>query len=366
MEQLHTLIKSYSPDHLNYIVTDPGLNYEMIQRHLRMGKWNCLHFNATSKLSSTDVLRLVPWNKSDAWYVGSTTSYFETTNEHLSMLIYLQEFPISMIIEKKFRFESYRNNWNTVLDAMLPIYELFGGKDELKNLEKYVHDDSLWIEPKIDDQELFRRRKKLSLSLNDSESNHFLWNFIEEMQNDLFIPKLPAIELDMHEERILSAISARAYLNGFTHDFDELEELFMQATLFAHGFGAEGSDMWINPRASETSSEVFAPLDLMLDQDEENSEKIKNMPEYHIAKAMNEQKELYNGVAHIEVAALMDDQYNEPKKAWKYLEAAGYWAGKNLPFAQETILDAAIHLCNKHSWEEAEEVLYYNKRLMNT
>ncbi|WP_157969167.1 hypothetical protein [Chryseobacterium piscium] len=44
---------------------------------------------------------------------------------------------------------------------------------------------------------------------------------------------------------------------------------------------------------------------------------------------------------------------------------AGYWAGRNMPEAQETILKAAIYLCEKEIWLEAKEALEYNLNLFH-
>ena len=140
----------------------------------------------------------------------------------------------------------------------------------------------------------------------------------------------------------------------------------MQSVCYAHGFGTETDDLRIGATWMETSLRVLDPIEFMFEpfNIEKISQATKSRPEFHIAEAMNKQKRGYNGIAHIEVAALMDDQLNDPKKAWKYLQAASYWVGKNRPEAQGTVLDAAMHLCDKHNWNEALEVLAYNKRLM--
>ncbi len=46
--------------------------------------------------------------------------------------------------------------------------------------------------------------------------------------------------------------------------------------------------------------------------------------------------------------------------------SAGYWAGENAPAGQETIVKAAIYLCEKHKWNEAAEVLKHNLGIMQS
>jgi hypothetical protein len=130
--------------------------------------------------------------------------------------------------------------------------------------------------------------------------------------------------------------------------------------------GTEGDQLSSWPNNTETSLEVFYPIEFMFEDFnvDKISAELRSLPEFYIAEEMNSKMHAYNGVAHMEVAALMDDQYNNPKKSWKYLEAAGYWVGKKMPEAQATVLEAAMHLCQKHKWFEALEVLEFNKKHM--
>jgi hypothetical protein len=239
-------------------------------------------------------------------------------------------------------------------------------EDGLKLLKDWIHDDSNMPIENTSEAESLNRLKQVSLLVNPSDENQLYWKLADAYQMEGFIPEVPTIELSLHEERIFSSIADRASMRVFDESIESLELQLLLAVQYAHGFGSESAHFKGQPSVTSTAIRTKYPLEVLFDHNIHAgvSDQLKNLPEFYVAQVMHEQKESYNGIAHIEVAALMDDQLNNPKKAWKYLQAASYWVGKNRPEAQGTVLDAAMHLCDKHNWNEALEVLAYNKRLM--
>lgn len=366
VDRIRTLVSTYDKSMMEYISFIPEVDKSIVANNILHGKWNCLHFSASERTSSIIGLRIVPWENSLNWYVCKTLPYYETINLFPNFRDYIELQPILNSSASKAYFLNYQKKIDIAYKARLPLFELFEGSSDLQNLRTFLLNEDNCPPETADDEWIENAQMKVSNQYYKSELNNFFTEYVSEMKQDTFLPQIPSIDLGYLEERVRSSIATKAGVNAFDHDFIEVEPLLMQAVLYAHGFGTERFDISFEAAASETENHVFDPIESLLADymRDDNSPEIKSLPEYKIALSMNEMQKSYNGVAHVEVAALMDDQYNDPKKAWKYLEAAGYWAGKNLPESQSVILNAAIHLCQKHGWDEASQVLEYNKSLM--
>ncbi|MES2555157.1 MAG: hypothetical protein V4604_03350 [Bacteroidota bacterium] len=369
VNQLHELILLSSSLADDYISIRTPIDTEIVKRYLNGGKWCNLHIQAHHKSTGTNEISVIPWLGSNYWPSGYTMPYMESVINYPKISDYFIGSDIDLLNQYRSYCEEYKANWSLIQDTILPMYQLFGGNTGFEYFKDLVLNDSNWpASDEIDDKELFRRNKKTSLYFDPSPQNQLLWELIEKFENDSYIPPIPNIDLGIYEERIFSSITNRAYLRGFDVEFEKIEGHLLLAVYYSHGFGTENSDLRAQAGATETSLEVFYPIKFMFDplNKEKISEKTRSTPEFYIAEMMNEKQKSYNGMAHFEVATLMDEKFNDPKKAWKYLKAAGYWVGKNMPEAQGTVLAAAMHLCEKHGWKEALEVLEYNKKIMES
>jgi hypothetical protein len=366
IEKVKSLVSTYDDALSNFIGFLPETEDEILQRYVKHGKWNCVQFSANSKRIGCMGLRVVPWKKSIDWHVCKTLPYHETVNLFPTFCDYIELQPVLNGCASKSYFSKYKENFEVALQARLPLFELFEGKGTLGFLKQFFNEKSNCPSEQIEDMLIASNQMKVSNQYYGSELSNFFTKYVSQMKEDDFLPQLPSLNLDYLEERILSSLAIKASINAFDFSFEKIEPLLLNTVKYAHGFGTERFDITFEAAASDTSSHVFDPIETLLADymRDDNSKEVKESPEYDIALSMNEMQNSYNGVAHLEVAALMDDQYNDPKKSWKYLEAAGYWIGKNLPEAQVTVVDAAISLCKKHGWLEAVEVLEHNKQYL--
>jgi|GEM_PF-5343769 len=76
-----------------------------------------------------------------------------------------------------------------------------------------------------------------------------------------------------------------------------------------------------------------------------------------IEKVAEKGKNSYSGIAHLEFAALLNEEHNKPYHAWDMLCNAYYWAGKNKPELISNVTDAALDLAKKRSWADIVNLL---------
>ncbi len=362
-QELRKNVKFISEQYPDFTPFNPEIDNSVLKTHLQRGKWSLLHLSASTSSLGTKAFRIIPWLPSSKWPIGDTTTFFESYFYYDSIESYLVGKPIHTAVNKKAYYNLYKANWNSFLSSRSKIFDLFDLETKVDRLENWFFNVSSEPNRGMEESEKYARLKEASLFISDSEENKLLWELSKKYKDDTFIPDLPNIELSIHEERILSSIAERASMHAFNKSFAVLEPLLFQAVMFSHGFGSETSDLKGIASPSDTSLRIKRPIDVLFDEDisPSNSDNIKSLPEFHIASELYRQRNLYDGIPHMEIAAYMDEQLNDPEKAWKYLLSAGFWAGKNLPDAQETILNAAIMLCQKNNWNEAGLVLEYNR-----
>lgn len=366
--KLREIIQNLDESSLDFTPFNPTIDKEQLQSHLKRGKWSLLHLSAPENSLGSKVLRIIPWKSSNSWHIGNTNSVsMESWFEFESMEAYLKGGALQSIVNVPEYCSMYKKEWSKYEKLRQSMSDIFEIPESTAILKQWLFDEKNWPSKEINHVEKAQRLKNISLIVNPSEENNLLWTLVKNYSDDSFLPEVPNIQLSLHEERILSSMADRAATRAYEETFDNLEPLLFQSVLYTHGFGAETHDLKGLPSPSSTSLRTKAALEVLFDPYVRNDFdfETKGKPEFYLAKKLHESRGDYTGTPHVELAAEMDETLNEPKKAWKYLLSAGYWAGKNFPEAQPAVLNAAIFLCQKHGWEEAGEVLEYNKQLMN-
>ncbi len=342
----------------------PRIEYDRVKRSIRRGKWSVLTFSSDPAKTAMYGMKILPWLPGSKWPVVYTMPYMQSVTEFPNITSYITGLHWEFLNRKRRRCEDYLQNWDKRYEIMLPVYRLFGGADDLDDLKNFVLDPNAWPAETISAEEIIQRRKTHSLKIEPSEANAYLLDLLDKAREDDFLPEIPTMDLGIWSDRIRSILAARAYMHAFNVDFSTVEHLLLQAVFFSHGFDTEDMYPTYNPSGSETSNFILNPIDVLCASYNKRSKEVEESIEYSIAVAMNEKQNGYSGTAHVKAAALFDEQQNDPKKAWTALVSAGYWAGKNMPEAQETILKAAIYLCEKHQWDEAAETLQYHLEIL--
>ena len=163
-----------------------------------------------------------------------------------------------------------------------------------------------------------------------------------------------------------SALAQRAY-GDLEAEFQKVEKYYWKNLTQTHGFDSVKQDFDIIPSPSSNS---YWSLDSILDNFNPElsrtfSKEVLEHPLYDAIQELRVRGRGYMGERHIEAAAILDTEYNDPYGAWDALVTASYWAGQAGSKAIEPMWEAAIYLSEKHNWKEIHEVLvqqyeYYN------
>jgi hypothetical protein len=368
IKELHHILDNYTEVEQNRLGIKHPMDMAKVRRIIRGGKWSVLTYAAHPKSIGTDDLRILPWLPGAQWpEVYTSDSDMQSVSRHLNILARFTSLKFQLCYEDKEYCENLMTKWELFYEAIIPVYRLFGGTDDLAELKEYVFDKKNWPSKKTSSEEIKKKKRQHKLKLDPGRENQYLYELIDKWQDYNYLPSLPDFDLGIYENRIFSMFAYRVSRLDIEdiEKPDEAAKILLQAINYAHGFDSETNNVSDTTGGIATSMTVFEPINKLFSPYDgiTISEELKTTPEYYIAKKMHEAQKGYNGTAHIEMAAVMDEAGN-PKRAWTYLVSAGYWAARSLPEAQPVILQAAIDLCDRNGWLEAKEILEYNMELL--
>ncbi len=337
---------------------------------LYSGKWSSLSFSWLEELELSTAIKIVPYIDSKKWPVydllGDGGKFYAS-----DMLTYILFVHIERLIENPDLCKKYSERWQNIYETVLPVYKLFGGQDDLKSIKDIVFDPALWPKPDQSYDIRIAKYRSFCLEHDHSYGNQYLWNLLDNLiSSESFLPELPDNDLGIYTARIMKLSAMRAYTLLDDFPFQKLEEPMLLGFAQPQGYDTETTTPDYTPSGpgSELSNikeimrTLFQPWNL-----EVSSPKIQSFPEYKVAKALSEQGGgSFTGMEFLEAAAILDEELNQPVRAWNCLVSAGYWAGMNMPKGQETIVKAAIYLCEKHNWTDAAQVLNNNLDIMQS
>ncbi|UPT69983.1 MAG: hypothetical protein M0D53_12690 [Flavobacterium sp. JAD_PAG50586_2] len=371
IKELHRILDNYTEVEQNRLGIKHPMDMQKVKRIIRGGKWSVLTYAAHPKSIGTDDLRILPWLPGSEWPAVTTDNAdMQSVSRHLNILARFTEPDFYLCYESRDYCEKLVTKWDLFYEAIIPVYRLFGGTDDLAELKEYVFDKKNWPSKKISSEEIKKKKRQHKLKLDPGRENQYLYKLVDEWGKYDYLPSLPDFDLGIYENRILSMFSYKASVMLRIEHFEKPEEaanILLQAVNYAHGFDTETNSVSDGTGGIATSMTVFDPIKKLFSPYSKITipAELKTTPEYYIAKKMHEAQKGYNGTAHIEMAAVMDEAGN-PKRAWTYLVSAGYWAARSLPEAQPVILQAAIDLCGRNGWLEAKEVLEYNMGVLKS
>lgn len=368
LKTYHQILGSFSSNQHDILGVYYPLDQNRILYNIRKGKWSILTYNCGENSLGSDGLRILPYLPSDQWpEVDTMNGSLQSSLSHLNILTRFTEGKFQLCFRNRSYCERISNRWGEYYEAISPVYKLFGGTDDLEELKKVAFDKENWPNENTGTAEIEKKYRAHKLKLDPSRENQYLYELIDKFnENDKFAPSsLPDFDLGIYENRILSMISCRMTMKYSEERQEEDAKMILQCVNYTHGFDTEDRIVFDKTGATATYLSLKDHLRVLFSEYSGLvvSPELKDSPEYYIAKKINEGG--YTGTAHLEMATVMDEQLNDPKRAWSYLVSAGYWAGRNMPEAQETILKAAICLCEKRNWLEGKEVLEYNLGLFH-
>jgi len=371
IKELHDLLDTYEPVQNNRVGIRYPMDMEKVKRLIYAGKWSVLTYAAHKDSLGSDDLRILPYLPGSQWPAVSTLyNSRQSTSQYLNILSRFTEGKFQLCFESRDYCENLKAKWELYYEALIPVCRLFDETNELKRLKDFVFDECNWPHERPSETELKAKNRQLKLTLDPSPENRCLYDLIDKFEDKTYRPSLPDFNFGIYENRILSMLSYRAYMLCVEEvsNQEELVETLLQAVNYSHGFDTEDQNVYDTTGGTRTSSSVFNPIEALIDPYYKVpiSAELKESPEYYIAKKMFDAGQGYTGTAHVEMAAVMDEQLNNPERAWAYLVSAGYWAGINLQEAQPVILKAAIDFCERRNYNEAAEVLKYNFDIMNS
>ncbi len=370
VKQLETVFNNFNPDDKKYLGFFPVPDKDKVKQFLSKGRWTILITDTHPKFQLAHGLRIIPNLVSDLWPVYEltqiNTAFLLTPN--IASYVTFSHYRTLRRIQGK--HESYQSNWDKYVSILLPYYSHFGKENTIDELREYVNNEKYWVaESKgelSDDDYVFYMSKH-----SNSDNVSFIISLIDKLEADKnFIPGIPEKELGIWKSRVLNIIGERATIRA-TSDRNptEVENQIFEYFKQPHGYDTEDIAVKIQPNDSASSQQQFWQLvnGFISYSNRTHPLGITDQPEYIALLALKEKGQGgYQGVEHIEAAAILDSEMNEPVRAWNCLLSAGYWAGLNKPELQTTIMEAAIYLCRKHNWIEAADSVQYNLDLLNS
>ena len=181
-----------------------------------------------------------------------------------------------------------------------------------------------------------------------------------------YLPEQAPPDLGIYEPRIKMIVAMRAL-----NIFDGVDKM-LPGLLVPHGFDIEDRYPAYKPSPGDKIYLCDLAERVGLDYKEENISAWEAIPEIKAFKIVAGQMEGDSGMAFLEAAAIRDEKFKQPILAWNNLVSAGFWAGTDMGDTEEcikaqgVIIKAAIYLCKKNKWVEAEEVLKYNLDIMQS
>ena len=181
-----------------------------------------------------------------------------------------------------------------------------------------------------------------------------------------FYPEFKEVDYGIWNHRMHHALAHRVYGN-LDVNFNKAEKYYWNNLIQSHGFDGLKQDFGLRPNPSSNSYLSLRPIYGAFDTNLSRtfSKEVLEHPLYEAVQELRINQRGYKGEKHIEAAAILDTEYNDPYAAWDALVTASYWAGQAGSRAIEPMWEAAIYLSEKHNWTEINEVLvqqyeYYN------
>ncbi|MET6997334.1 hypothetical protein [Chitinophaga defluvii] len=357
MTALKTLGQTWSEEDSDTISFHPGIPMKKWLPYLKKGYWHILPLGHDSY--SVYGLRIMPDKKWEEWPVvvfndlHSAVTIAPDSSAALPLIRY------QIITGDQEMFTYMLEGWNRYKALALPLQKILGNTadlDEFKQfLEAHKPDDS----PGNEDA-LFL---KLWYLYDTTAAHKAMRTAITEMEeNDEYLPSLsPDKSYGIWQTRLYHLFARHL-------DISHVEKALKDAKLTANIITAFDEPLCYDNEyggISQFPNRAIEPDSLSVDLaalilTEEDNKWVQADPLFPVMQELTQKrKSKYIGTAHMEAAALLDDQLDRPLRSWNALVSAAYWSGKNL---QETALpawEAAIYLCKKNKWKDALMALEY-------
>ena len=343
---------------------------QKLKGQLLAGKWSALHFSIWNDLDTAVGLKIVPNLDGRSWPVYWL--FPEGTMRSSRLDTYLPFIHSEVLFSFPSSGKKYLDTWQHRYELLLPVQELFGGTstdfDELRDI---VFNKNQWAKGgkqygKVPDKATVDARyRKFWLERDKSTGCRYLFDLLDKVStDDKYLPELASPNLGVYEPRVKMIIAMRANKLGI--DINRM----LDGLMMPHGFDSE--DIFPKYIPAYNLDRHLLALAERVGLDYENEEDWKTIPEMMAFKIITDQMNGDSGMAFLEAASIRDEKFKQPILAWNNLVSAGFWTGINMGNtkkcikAQAVIVKAAIHLCKKNKWVEAEEVLKYNLDIMQS
>ncbi|UPT69986.1 MAG: hypothetical protein M0D53_12705 [Flavobacterium sp. JAD_PAG50586_2] len=141
IKELHHILDNYTEVEQNRLGIKHPMDMQKVKRIIRGGKWSVLTYAAHPKNIGTDDLRILPWLPGSEWpEVYTSDSDMQSVSRHLNILARFTSLKFQLCYEDKEYCENLMTKWELFYEAIIPIYRLFGGTDDLAALKEYVFD----------------------------------------------------------------------------------------------------------------------------------------------------------------------------------------------------------------------------------
>jgi len=340
---------------------------ERVMNVFRSGYWSVMPF--AFGMYNNFAIKLHPKNKiNNSSIVQINNSDGVTVGANLKTFLPLVN--LDFLNDIKIIKEDFIDNRKEIEEMSLPFRKYTNGLDSLDFFYEYITNPEN-LDRIEKEGENYHNQTYLDFwnHYNNTQEQKKYSVLIAKLDADEeFYPKYQEIDYGLWNNRAYNVLGQRAY-GDLNSEFKNIEKHVWQNLTQTHGFDALDVDFDIIPDPSSNSS---SSLRTIIDEFDPNpdlgnsfSKEIVEHPLYEAIQDLRVRQSGYMGEKHIEAAAILDMEHNDPYAAWDALVTASYWAGQAGSKAIEPMWEAAIYLAEKHNWTEIHEVLvqqyeYYN------
>lgn len=342
-----------------YVGALPVVRKETSRQLIQKGWWHTL-FIAEDSYAQYG-LRIIPDKPWQEWPLVANIGKYACFTIGPEARLYLPFIVYESVLKVRSLRESFNEEWDVFLTKGGPIHQIMEGPvDALDRLHTFLGD---------------KKNMDAKLKKEDLYSNFFeafdrqgLFDEMKKIVTDLikkkaYLPDAGSADLGIFESKIMNMAGTKIYLDTKAKATMTAAKLLLRAFETPSCYDPCDAKFSLMP---DTGTEGSAPAVRIAEALSRPAFAEQDLVAAHVlfpaAQALMEKGvEGYIGVEHLEAAALLDDKLKRPQAAWNALVGAAYWSGRNLGKTMEPALDAALHLCEKHKWNDAATALSYQR-----
>ena len=342
------------------------------------GNWHITYFAKRDFGSRSESwwfgLRALPNRSWQEWpVVMSSGSSSITISSSLRTFLPMYLWRSSHILDNDLAWDELSQHWPQIQTELSELQYLMGGRiDPLLAFQRFLTDrqnrprfdedietgetDIHFNEAEENQKRTDANYRMLGLLENESEYHAYLSFLKQVMETPTSIPSLPE-KLGSWQDLAKMTAAMKAYTIWYETPLPHKEWLVWGGLNRAYAYDdcvSRDPKFLIQFDVSEAAHSVgFA--EILFAHENSMPEEMITDSFWHVVRAL--QSPDYAGKEHMEVAAYLDSDLNEPLKCWDMLISSAYFSAVRLGKSLLPALEAALYVARERSWGDVVEVL---------